>query len=297
MNRFKSHFAFTKNQRNGILLLVALIVFVQCFYFFVDFDSEASNVDRNYLAKFQKEIDSLKLAKIKESEPRIYPFNPNYISDYKGYTLGMTTQEIDRLLKFRNQDKWINSVEQFQQVTQVSDSLLNVISPYFKFPDWVTNPKPKSNWTDYSNNKENKTISKSYDQKIDLNKATAEQLQQVNGIGVALSDRIIKYRNKFVGGFVSDVQLQDIYGLSPEVIERITNDFTVKTPRQFQKINLNTATKEQLVTIQYIDYEIAHYIIEQRTLRDGFKSIDELTKVKGFPLNKIEIIKLYLTLD
>jgi competence protein ComEA len=52
-----------------------------------------------------------------------------------------------------------------------------------------------------------------------------------------------------------------------------------------------------LVTIKYIDYEIAHNIIEQRTLREGFKTLDELTKVKGFPIKKSEIIRLYLTID
>ena len=78
---------------------------------------------------------------------------------------------------------------------------------------------------------------------------------------------------------------------------RITNEFTVKTPRQIQKINLNTATVDELVTIQHIDYELAYNIIEQRQLREGFKSLGELTKVKDFPVNKIEIIKLYLSLD
>ncbi|MEO8774609.1 MAG: helix-hairpin-helix domain-containing protein [Gelidibacter sp.] len=132
---------------------------------------------------------------------------------------------------------------------------------------------------------------------MDLNKATAQDLQSVNGIGDKLSDNIIKYRNKFKGGFISEIQLHDIYGLSPEVIERVTNDFAVKTPRSIEKMKLNTATKEQLVTIQHIDYEIAHYIIEQRTLRDGFKSFEELLKVKNFPSQKFEIIKLYLTLN
>mgnify|MGYP000989316266 FL=1 len=92
----------------------------------------------------------------------------------------------------------------------------------------------------------------------------------------------------------SDIQLQDIYGLLPEVIERVTNEFTVKTPRDIQKLNINNATIDQLVTVQYIDYEIAHYIVEARTLREGFKSLDELLKVKNFPVKKIEIIKLYL---
>ncbi|MEZ4781200.1 MAG: hypothetical protein R2816_06390 [Flavobacteriaceae bacterium] len=46
-----------------------------------------------------------------------------------------------------------------------------------------------------------------------------------------------------------------------------------------------------------MDYELAYEIINQRTLREGYKSLDELTKVKNFPLDKIEIIKLYLKLD
>ena len=282
---------FTKGQQSGFFLLVLLIVGVLCVYFFVDFSSEEFEFDNQEIAKFQKEIDSLKLVEIENGKPKIYPFNPNYITDYKGYTLGMTNDEIDRLLQFRKQDKWINSAKQFQQVTKVSDSLLNAISPYFKFPEWVTNPKPNKSF--YYQNSTNKTVA----QKLDLNKATATQLQRVNGIGEKLSERIIKYRNKFVGGFIADIQLHDVYGLTPEVIEKVTNEFTVKTPRQIQKINLNTATSDELVTIQHIDYEIAYNIVEQRTLRDGFKSFEELTKVKDFPVNKIEIIKLYLFLN
>ena len=295
MSAFKSHFVFSKNQRNGIFILLALVVIVQCAYFFIDFSSDDIEVNSKELTKFQHEVDSLKLVEIEKSKPKIFPFNPNFITDYKGYSLGMSNEEIDRLLAFRKQDKWINSVQQFQDVTQVSDSLLSEISPYFKFPDWVTNPKSKSNWKDYNNSNQYQT--KTFEQKADLNTATALQLQKVNGVGIKLSDRIVKFRNKFVGGFIADVQLQDVYGLSPEVIERITNEFTVKTPRKVQKINLNTATRDQLVTIQHIDYEIAHHIIEQRTLRDGFKSLDDLTKVKNFPIQKIEIIKLYLTLN
>ena len=70
----------------------------------------------------------------------------------------------------------------------------------------------------------------------------------------------------------------------------------LKHQEQLQNINLNTATRDELVTIQYIDYEIAHNIIEERTLREGFKSLEELTKVEDFPIKKIEIIKLYLHL-
>jgi competence ComEA-like helix-hairpin-helix protein len=286
----KSHFKFSKSQRNGIFLLIFIIISLQCFYFFVDVNNVDYSVSSDELEAFEKEIDSLKLIELEKRTPKIYPFNPNYITDYKGYTLGMSNEEIDRLLKFRNNGDWINSVKQFQEVTQVSDSLLNKISPFFKFPEWVTNAEKG---TTYSNIKKPKTFA----EKLDLNTATAEELQRVNGVGKYYSEKIIKLRSKFIGGFIADVQLEDVYGLTPEVIEKIKNEFTVKTPRQIEKINLNTATVEDLVTIQHIDYDVAYNILEQRQLREGFKSFEELTKVKDFPVNKIEIIKLYLSLD
>ncbi|GAA4292265.1 helix-hairpin-helix domain-containing protein [Aestuariibaculum suncheonense] len=270
--------------------MLSIIVVLQVTYFFVNRPSEHFTVNQEVLKAFTKELDSLRLVKLEESKPKIYPFNPNYITDYKGARLGMTNEEIDRLLSYRKQNKWINSAKDFQQITQVSDSLLNAISPYFKFPEWVTNPK-SSVVSSYAKR------AKTYAEKQDLNTATAEQLKTVNAVGDVLSDRIVKFRNKFPGGFIADIQLQDVYGLTPEVIQRVTSEFTVKTPRSLEKINLNTAKVEQLVTIQHIDYDLAYRIIEQRQLREGYKSIDELTKVKDFPINKIDIIKLYLSLD
>ncbi|WP_242135715.1 ComEA family DNA-binding protein [Aestuariivivens marinum] len=288
----KSHFTFTKQQRNGIFLLVLLIVIVQVSYVFIDLPSETVSFNEDVYETYTKEIDSLRQVEIAMRQPKLFPFNPNYITDYKGAALGMSNEEIDRLLVFRKQDQWINSAKQFQEITKVSDSLLDAISPYFKFPDWVTNPRPRNIINESYGNK-----SKTYAQKLDLNLATVQQLQKVNGVGEVLSDRIVKFRNKFVGGFIADVQLEDVYGLSPEVIERITNHFTVKTPRKVEKINLNSATLTQLVTVQHIDYDLASEIIEMRTLRDGFQSLDELKKVKDFPVNKLEIIKLYLSLE
>lgn len=287
----KSHFKFTTKQRNGIFLLLVIIVALQCVYAFVDFPSEEVIVNEEALQLYQAEVDSLKLVAIAHRKPKIYPFNPNFISDYKGYTLGMSTLEIDRLLKFRQNDKWINSAKQFKQVTKISDSLFLKISPYFKFPKWVTQPKPKKKFV--------KTFSsqpKTALEKIDLNTATASQLQKVYGIGETFANRILKYRGQH-DGFVSMVELNEIYGLTPETIQELKTHFVLKTPKLITKIKLNAATLNGLVTIQYIDYEIAHNIIEERTLREGFKSLKELEKVKDFPVKKIEIIELYLQLN
>lgn len=286
----KSHFTFTKKQRNGIFLLILLVAILQSFLFFVDLTTEPIVTDSKALRAFINEVDSLKKLQLKRQNPTIYPFNPNFITDFKGATLGMTNTQIDRLLAFRKKQQWIHSTKQFQEVTQISDSLLNQISPYFKFPKWVTTQNKKQTKSQYNAKKKEA-------EKQDLNTATASNLQQVNGIGKVLSERIIRFRNTFKGGFISDIQLQDIYGLTPEVIKKIKLEFTVKTPRQFNKINLNTATVDTLVTIQHIDYELAHHIIEQRTLIEGFKSTNDLTKVKGFPVNKLEIIELYLHIE
>lgn len=287
----KSHFTFTKKQRNGIFLLFICIILLQFGIFYQESSSGTDIVISEDVQKWQGEIDSIKSIEIANSKPKLFPFNPNFMTDYKGYTLGMTAEAIDRLHDFRAKDKWVNSAKEFQIVTQISDSLLSEISPYFKFPERITNPKPKVyQKTQYNNNP------KTFEQKIDLNLATASQLQKIYGVGEKLSKRIVDYRVK-KNGFIDNVELSEVYGLTPEVIERINQEFIVKSPRVITKVNLNIATKEQLVTIPYVDYEVAFNIIEERTLRDGYKLLDELTKVKDFPLHKIEIIKLYLTLN
>ncbi|WP_044637048.1 helix-hairpin-helix domain-containing protein [Siansivirga zeaxanthinifaciens] len=286
----KSHFTFTKKQRNGIFLLLAIIVVLQCTYFFINSSSEDLQVNNSQWVHFNKELDSLRSLKLEKENFKIKTYNPNYISDYKGTLLGMSNEEINRLINYRNSNKWINSVDQFQEVTQVSDSLLQILAPYFKFPDWI-NASKKSNGSKLKN-----TVASSFE-KIDLNTATVLELQTVNGVGQVLANRIVRFRNKFPGGFIASIQLQDVYGLSMEVIERINQKFEVKTPRKVDKIHLNRATVAQLVTIQHIDYDLAQNIVEYRLFNENYKKLNELLKVKGFPVNKFDIIKLYLLLD
>ena len=293
--QIKSHFQFSKQQRNGIFLLLILIVTLQCVYFFYESNSVNANVEnelelkKRELAFFLREVDSLKQVAVENRKPKTYPFNPNFITDYKGYNLGMSNEEIDRLHHFRAQNKWINSAKEFQRVTKVSDSLLVVLSPNFKFPKWISN---KSNKRSYSKSKE----PKSFESKIDLNKATAVQLKAVKGIGDKLSQRIIDYRDE-QKGFISDIELSEIYGLSKDVIAELRKAFVLKTPRTINKVILNEATRDELVKIKYIDYEIAYNILEERTLRGSYNSVNELKKVKDFPINKFEIIRLYLQLN
>lgn len=283
----KSHFVFSKSERNGIFLLVTIILVLQLAYWLIPFPNYDAPKDTPELVRFQQKVDSLKQLKIKENTPKQYPFNPNFITDYKGYTLGMSTQEIDRLLAYRKQNKWVNSKKDFQDVTKVSDSLLNTFSHLFKFPDFITNPKKKKVFT--------KDRQLSYKDKIDLNNATALQLQEVYGIGPYYSEKIIAYRTK-LNGFSDNVQLKDVYGLEPDVINNILKKFTVKTPVNIKKININTAKVTDLSELPNLNYEIARQIIKYRELNGEFNDINQLKSIAEFPIEKFDRIQLYLTL-
>lgn len=284
---------FNTQQRLGVLLLVSLNIVLLCGYFFIPFsEEELFDVSSSEILQLQATLDSLREIAIEERKPKQYPFNPNYLTDYRAYTLHIPTENFDRLKAFRKQNKWINSASDFQKVTGISDSLLGSISPLFKFPDWVTNPKPKRAkkvWTATSEEK-------SYQDKIDLNLATADELKKIYGIGDAYSKRVVAYREK-LGGFSSDTQLNSVWGLDDAVVQRVLGSFTVKTPKEIQKINLKNASASDIATIPGVSFELAVKIWEFGRLRDGITSLSEIEKIVGLSSSKFKLITLYLSVE
>ncbi len=290
MNNFKSHFVMHKRFRNGIFLLaIILIAAIAILFWFKTKDH--STVVFKELSKIQHEIDSLKRIKSnQENTYKLKPFNPNFITDYKGYLLGMSPEEIDRLKKYRDQDKWINSIADFKKVTQVSDSVLQKISPLFKFPDWVTKKKKKKTSIRPS------IVQKSFDKKKNLNEVTSEELQNEFNIPDFIAERIIKYRIK-LDGFVADIQLKDVKGLYKNQYHKILANYTVKNPKTIHKVNINTATVKELTNTPYIDFETALEIRDLIKSQGRISSFDELEKIHGFSLDKIDRIALYLEIE
>ena len=284
----KSYFQFTKQQRRGILSLIIVMILIQVGYFYWSTRRTTldSSSDKSWLA-MQSVIDSLK-NRPTTTKAVIYPFNPNFITDYKGYKLGMKLEEINRLVAFRAQNKFVNSAEDFQKVTGVSDSLLNAISPFFKFPDWVNKQKNNPNYKPYAKFESAKKIVQ-----IDINEATPEDLIKLYGIGPALSDRILKQKEQ-LGGFVSMTQMESIWGLSPEVIENLNKHFLVKSVPSVKKIKINSLSTKELAKFPYFNFTIAKEIVTFRSMNGEIKSIEDLAKINGFPSEKIGFIALYL---
>ncbi len=286
----KSHFEIHTRFRNGIFLLsIILLLTILGYYFYPEPElTESSFVE---LTQFQNQIDSLKgVAKNKEKKYSLSTFNPNFISDHKGYVLGLSAKELDRLHAYREKGKWINSVAEFKKVTQVSDSLLIIISPLFKFPEWIKKSKTlKTNF-------KKKYPVKSYAEKKDLNQVTSEELQKDIKVPDFVAERIIKYRSK-IGGFVNDIQLKDISGLYDHQRNMILSLYTVKTSRVIKRLNINVVSVKELMDVPYFDFETALDIKDFIESNGDISDFNELGKIEGFSLEKIDRIKLYLTLN
>lgn len=287
---------FSKGHYFGIAILICSIGLLQLFiYWFNNKKDRASLVlsqdEKNWLLA-QNEIDSIKEVN-QENSNKIYPFNPNFISDYKGYKLGMTETQIDKLHQLRKQNKYVNSKSEFQKLTGVSNEWMKKYAIYFKFPDWVTNRTNINFKSKFENTyqkfdkKETKIVLQ------DLNTADQIALEKAYMIGEKLAIRIISEREKF-GNFVSMEQLGFIWGISPEAISDLNKKFQIKSTGNLKKININTFTIKELQQFPYFNYTIAKNIVTFRSMNGDFKKSEDLTNVKQFPLEKLKIIALYL---
>lgn len=286
---FKSHFNFSRSEQSGILILIILTaILIMVNYFYPIPEPVSLDVSAPHIVHLQKEMDSLWELELERKKPKLYPFNPNFITDFKAYTLGMSPEQFDALKAFRESGNWIRSVGDFKEVTGVDEIWLDSIGGYFKFPKWVSSPDKTERYK--------KDAVLSYTQKKDLNTATGEELQKVYGIGPALSERIIKYRSK-LGSFTDDIQIYFVYGLEETVVEKLLRQFTVKTPKQIEKININTASASDIATVPGISFSLAKAIWEFILLHDGLHDLNELTKFEEITARKLTLIQLYLSTD
>ena len=75
--------------------------------------------------------------------------------------------------------------------------------------------------------------------------------------------------------------------LSSSPAEQTTKTSRKKTPRS-GKVNINTATLEQLETLPRIGTKTAQSIIEYRTQNGLFEKAEDLTKVRGIGEKTVE---------
>jgi len=125
-----------------------------------------------------------------------------------------------------------------------------------------------------SNHKPNSSKKNYYDFTIEVNAATAEDYEKLYGIGKVYAERIVKFRDK-LGGFYSINQIKDVFGIEDSTFQKFKKNLIIK-PIKPEKININTATFEELTVNPYFFSTVAKQIIGYRTKVKPFATVEDV---------------------
>ena len=134
------------------------------------------------------------------------------------------------------------------------------------------------------------------DRRINVNAASAADLQTVRGIGPALADRIVAYRAEN-GPFHTADDLQDVRGIGPKSVQRLASQLAfgnrvsergssddtrpARTAFAGPVLDLNTATVEELDTLPGIGPALAARIVAYREEQGRFRRVEDVIDVRG----------------
>lgn len=130
--------------------------------------------------------------------------------------------------------------------------------------------------------------------KIELNSADSIGLESLPGIGPVFAKRIIKYRN-ILGGYYALSQLNEVYGLSPEILSKIEKLIIIDTLK-IEKLLLNNADFKKVNAHPYISFEQTKQIFKLRS-KQKIIVIDQLLEYKIFSPEEINKLRPYLSFD
>jgi DNA uptake protein ComE-like DNA-binding protein len=132
-------------------------------------------------------------------------------------------------------------------------------------------------------------------QSIDINTADTTQLIRLPGIGSKLAARIIHFRSK-LGGFYRIDQVRETFGLPDSTFQKIRTYFKLENIT-LNKININTASADQLKVHPYFKYNLVNAIILYRNEHGPFAELTDLKKIMIITDEVFEKISPYLVLN
>lgn len=188
-----------------------------------------------------------------------FTFNPNSISAEALDSLALPEPMKRNLIKYRKAGGTFRQKEDFKKLYGMTSELYAAVEPFLEIPIYNSMPVAKV---------EVEPIS------IELNSCTAEELQQLKGIGKVFSERIIKYREQ-LGGFASAEQLRQVYGMPEETVAN-NLEYLHCDGSAIEKLPINFATEYELRRHPLISNEQAKQIVKLRAKKGSFSGIEQL---------------------
>jgi competence protein ComEA len=128
---------------------------------------------------------------------------------------------------------------------------------------------------------------------ININSDDSTAFIALPGIGNKLAGRITSFRQK-LGGFYSVEQIGETYGLPDSTFQKIKP--LLKIDGTIKKININSATKDELKDHPYIRWKLANAIVEYRNQHGNFTAVDDLKKIVLVDEKTFEKLRHYVEL-
>jgi competence ComEA-like helix-hairpin-helix protein len=115
------------------------------------------------------------------------------------------------------------------------------------------------------------------------------------GMGIRFYQKIVPSPSRF-DYRVQDSTFASLNERTDEAAEK--KEDTVEAGRAYhqEKLNINTATKDQLIDLPGIGETLAGRILERRATEGKFTSIDELLEVKGITPKRLKKIRSLISI-
>ncbi len=224
----------------------------------------------------------------KRPDFQLHNFDPNTVSKNQMEAMGFPASLITNIENYRSKGGQFYQKEDLQRLYAFREEWYPLMAPFIQIQ------KAKASYTKRDKKTYPKYKKKTYEP-IDLNTATAEQLDKQWGVSPKVAANIVKFRDK-LGGFYTADQVREVYTLPDSVYEHNKDLWSVSNP-QIRKININTASYDELNAQPYIrKYRYAKLILNYRKKHGKFTSLDDLTKIRGIESSTLNRIKPYLKL-
>ncbi len=231
---------------------------------------------------------TIKKAKVEKSLV-LFRFDPNTASAQQFYQLGFPSYIGDRIINYRNKGGSFSIKADLKKIYGIDTNHVNRLWPYIDLP--LT--RETKTTTTHQPPQKLSNIAKPSAIKQDINKATADSLQRIRGIGPVLSMRIVKYRES-LGGFIHLNQLHEVYGLNEVVISKIEEKYKADS-LTIKRLPINTDNVKLLAKHPYIPYNLARVVVAYRHQHGDYTTPHELKNIKIMTDSIFQKISPYLS--